>query len=63
MRSTIIAKEQGYLGAFPQILEPGDTQALVFASSDTGPFWISSEDWEQSRLDTHNSELLQQSTR
>ena len=52
MRSTIIAKEQGFLGAFPRILEPGDTQALAFASSDTGPFWMSAEDREQSRLDT-----------
>jgi hypothetical protein len=49
MHSTIILCEQGYLGTFPRILEPGDTQELVFSAADTGPFWMSSSDREESR--------------
>ena len=41
MRATLIEQEQGYLGSFPQTLEPGDTQSLVFFNSDNGPFWLS----------------------
>ena len=52
MQSTIIAQEEGYLGAFPRVLEPGDTQSLVFALSDSGPFWMSSDlEKEESRHD------------
>ncbi len=51
MHITIISQEKGYLGAFPRILEPGDTQDLVFTSSDNGPFWMSSEEREQTQLD------------
>jgi hypothetical protein len=32
MRSTMILCELGYLGTFPRILEPGDTQELVYWS-------------------------------
>jgi hypothetical protein len=51
MRTTIIEQEEGYLGAFPRVLEPGDTQSLVFSSLDSGPFWMSSAEKEESRLD------------
>ncbi len=47
MHSTIILREQGYLLTFPWILEPGDTQELVFSAEDTGPFWMSSSDREE----------------
>ena len=54
MRDTIILQEEGYLGSFPRILEPGDSQSLVFDDSDSslsGPFWMSSEEREESRHD------------
>ena len=51
MRDTIMIQEEGYLGPFPRILEPGDTQSLVFVTSDSGPFWMSSEEKEESRYD------------
>jgi hypothetical protein len=36
----LIEQGQGFLGSIPRTLEPGDTQSLVFASSDEGPFWL-----------------------
>ena len=54
MRSTIVIQEEGFLGPFPLILvEPGDTQCLVFSSSDTGPFWMCDAEKEVCRLDKH----------
>ena len=41
MRNTLIIEEEAFLGQFPRILEPGDTQSLVFSEADTGPFWMS----------------------
>ena len=38
IRDAIIECEEGYLGNFPRILEPGNTQSLVFTESDPGPF-------------------------
>lgn len=51
MRDTIIEREDGYLGSFPRILEPGDTQCLVFKESDPGPFWLSDAEREECRHD------------
>jgi hypothetical protein len=47
MRNTIIKQEEGYVGAFPRILEPGATQSLVFTSSDSGSFWMSEQEREE----------------
>ena len=51
MRDTIIESEEGYLGKFPRILEPGNTQSLVFTESDPGPFWLSDAKREECRHD------------
>ncbi len=51
MRNTIIEQEEGYLGAFPRILEPGATQSLVFSQSDSGPFWMTEQEREETRHD------------
>jgi hypothetical protein len=51
MRSTLIEKEEGYLGRFPRTLEPGNVQSLVFSDSDVGPFWMSDAQREESRDD------------
>jgi hypothetical protein len=51
MRSTVIKQEEGYLGPFPRMLGPGDTQFLIFSASDTGPFWMSDAEREESRFD------------
>ena len=53
MRSTIVIQEEGFLGPFPRIVEPGDTQCLVFSLSDTGPFWMCDAEKEDCRLDKH----------
>ena len=49
MWDTIMIQEERYLGPFPRILELGDTQSLVFVTSNSGPFWMSSEEKEESR--------------
>jgi hypothetical protein len=41
MRSSIIKKEEGYLGQFQQTLQPGQVQHFVFQPNDVGPFWLS----------------------
>jgi hypothetical protein len=51
--SLIIMQEEGFLGPFPRIVEPGDTQCLVFSLSDTGPFWMCDAEKEDCRLDKH----------
>ncbi len=51
MYRSMLLQEQGYLGTFPRVPEPGDTQALLYSSTDTGPFWMSSRGREESRLD------------
>jgi len=38
MHPTIIKVENGYLGEYEQILNPGDTQEMNFESTDHGPF-------------------------
>ena len=51
MRNKIIKQGEGYLGAFPRILEPGATQSLVFTQSDSGPFLMSEQEKEVIRHD------------
>ena len=54
MQDTPIQQEQGFLGQFPQMLQPGDIQSLVFLpGSDTGAFWMSDAEKEHSRHDKH----------
>ena len=54
MRDTLIQQEEGFLGQFPRILQPGDIQSLVFLpGSDAGPFWMSDAEKEDSRHDKH----------
>ena len=51
MRDTLIAQEEGYLGQFPRVLEPGDIQSLVYSQADIGPFWMSCIERDESRHD------------
>ncbi|KAI2490953.1 hypothetical protein MHU86_23612 [Fragilaria crotonensis] len=44
MHPTIIERESGFLGPYERILEPGQTQQLVFSETDTGPFWMTPND-------------------
>ena len=46
LRDTTIKQQQGYLGPFIRILEPGDMQSMVFKASDIGPFWMTEQDQE-----------------
>jgi len=38
MHTTIIKHEHGYLGKYERILNPGDTQFVVFQPDDPGPY-------------------------
>lgn len=40
MRDIKIKTYLGYLGKHPRILNPGDTQTMVFSNNDFGPFWM-----------------------
>jgi hypothetical protein len=51
MRDTTILQSEGYLGAHSSKLNVGDTQSLVFASTDTGPWYLSHEQREAQRHD------------
>jgi len=51
MRDTVIKQEKGYLGTYLSKLKPGDTQSMVFKETDDGPFWMSTEQRENTRLD------------
>jgi hypothetical protein len=55
MQTTLIEQEEGYLGSFPRILEPGDTQSLVFSETCSGPFWLS-DSREMNAVTTSDSE-------
>ncbi len=46
MRSTVIKTEEGFLGPFQRQLQVGDTQHLMFHTTDSGPFWMSQEEKE-----------------
>jgi hypothetical protein len=49
MQDKIIEHEEGYVGAFPLILEPGGTQSLAFNELDSGLFWMTEVEKEESR--------------
>ena len=43
--------QNGYLGEFQRILEPGQTQELTFQPEDEGPFWMTPTGHESCRHD------------
>jgi hypothetical protein len=52
MHTTIIGtRESGFLGCYPSILEPGQTQHLSFSDTDIGPFWMTPDERTLNRLD------------
>jgi len=51
MRDTVITKEQGFLGPYGAKLKVGYTQRMSFSAEDPGPFWLSTKEREQKRLD------------
>jgi hypothetical protein len=52
MHTTIIGtRESGFLGCYPSILEPGQTQHLSFSETDIGPFWMTPDERTLNRLD------------
>jgi hypothetical protein len=52
MHTTIIgSRESGFLGFYPCILEPGQTQKLSFSDIDIGPFWMTLDKRTLNRLD------------
>ena len=44
LRIRKIKTHLGFLGEHPRILNPGDTQKMVFSDDNTGPFWMSREE-------------------
>jgi hypothetical protein len=51
MHPTVIERESGFLGPYPRILEPGQTQRLTFTETDAGPFWMTPNERILNRLD------------
>jgi len=51
MRETVIEREQGFLGPFPQTLNVGDTQQMNFENGHVGPFWMLPTQKEATRHD------------
>jgi hypothetical protein len=54
MHPTLIERELGFLGPYPRILSPGQTQQLVFSDTDEGPFWMTQDDRIQNRFDQND---------
>jgi hypothetical protein len=48
---TLIKEEAGYLGTYPQKLNPSDIKHMIFTEHDGGPFWMSPEECEAHRHD------------
>ena len=51
LRASLIKQERGYLGRFPRTFNPGDMQQMVFLQDGEGPFWMTSEQRQSTRLD------------
>jgi hypothetical protein len=51
MRETTIKQSQGYLGPHSPKLQVGDTQSMVFSPLETGPFWMTEAQREETRHD------------
>jgi len=53
LHDSLIKDNEGYLGLFPKILQPGDIQSMVFQHDDPEPFWLPAEE----RLWQRNDEI------
>lgn len=53
MHDTVLREANGYLGLFEhdKKLHVGDTQRMVFAASDVGPFWLTDVQREATKFD------------
>ena len=51
MHETTIKQNKGYLGPHSPKLQIGDTQSMVFSPLDTGPFWMTEAQREETRHD------------
>ena len=51
LRDSTISVEDGFLGPFEQVLNVGETQRFCFGPGDAGPFWMTDEQREETRLD------------
>ena len=58
MRETIIKQSLGYLGPHSPKLQVGDTQSMVFSATDSGPFWMT----EVQREETRHDQILDEPT-
>jgi hypothetical protein len=54
-----IKQSQGYLGPLSPKLQIGDTQSMVFNPLETGPFWMTEAQREETRHDQKRRELLE----
>jgi hypothetical protein len=59
MRDTMIKQEHGYLEPYLCLLNPGDTQSMVFKDTDNGPFWMSRAEQEK----TSHNKIIQDKTK
>jgi tRNA A22 N-methylase len=51
----MIKQEHGYLGPYLWLLNPRDTQLIVFKDIDNGPFWMSRAEQKKTR----NNKIIQ----
>jgi len=56
----MIMQEHGYLGPYLCILNPRDTQLMVFKDTDNGPFWMSRAEQSKKRQDMTKSTKIKQ---
>jgi hypothetical protein len=61
-RNTLIKKEKRYLGPYQCKLNPGDTQSMVLKEMDDGHFWMSSEEYKNTRLDKQKQDKFKPRT-
>ena len=58
MHPSRIERVEVYLGKYNSILKPGDTQDMVFSSSDSGPFYMPPAKREEKRKDRYTGNIV-----
>ena len=54
MHKTKIKQTNGYLGPYQRILEVGDEQHMVFQEGDNGPFWMTPQEREDTKISVYD---------
>lgn len=57
MSPSLIVMRDGYLGEYPRMVDPGDTQSFRFEASDDGPFYLKNAEREKRKYDRPTGKL------